>query len=339
MLRLLLFAGLIFLSLLASAQNKDSTYFRKQQAAGVKKILINNKFWVWTQKIGDGKVNVLLLHGGPAQSHEYFEIFGKYLPSAGITIYYYDQFGSYFSATPTQDQLKDTSTWKVSRYLKEIEQVREGLGIDHFYIYGHSYGALLALAYTYNYPDHIKGLIFSDMDPNPAELNANVGRASKTTDSLLAAEPKYGSVILRKNQGLAFDTIAYGEEFERLFERNFLVRLESLPDALVRTKKHKNFEVAQKIGPSVFSLDYLAMIPAIRVPVLVIAGGHDFIIAPGQVKALAGRFRLGEAAIAPEGGHIAFVDDPEDYFPALIRFISKAQNYALQNGIKWGKTK
>jgi len=85
------------LPLSAICQEKDSIFYKKENAAGVKKILIDGKFWVWTQKIGDGKINVLLLHGGPAQSHEYFEIFSKYLPPQGVTIYYYDQFGSYFS--------------------------------------------------------------------------------------------------------------------------------------------------------------------------------------------------------------------------------------------------
>src|ERR1700722_19330637 len=109
-----LFSLVLFICpLLAIAQPKDSTWYKKENAAGVKKILIDGKFWVWTQKIGDGKINVLLLHGGPAISHEYFEVFAKYLPPQGITIYYYDQFGSYFSQTPTNEQLADPSIWKV----------------------------------------------------------------------------------------------------------------------------------------------------------------------------------------------------------------------------------
>src|SRR5215217_9422655 len=112
-----IFVFFIFLSLLftlkATGQEKDSIYFLKQKAAGVRKIRIDNKFWVWTQKIGDGKINVLLLHGGPGQTHEYFEIFSKFLPAAGITIYYYDQFGSYYSQRPAKEQLNDTSIWKI----------------------------------------------------------------------------------------------------------------------------------------------------------------------------------------------------------------------------------
>ncbi|HEY8781355.1 MAG TPA: hypothetical protein VIM16_07075 [Mucilaginibacter sp.] len=99
--------SLFLAPLISKSQVKDSTYYKKQNEPGVKKILIDGKFWVWTQKIGDGKINVLLLHGGPAQSHEYFEIFSKYLPKHGITIYYYDQFGSYFSQDPTAQQLNE----------------------------------------------------------------------------------------------------------------------------------------------------------------------------------------------------------------------------------------
>ena len=131
---LVLFITTFCLPLFGACQMKDSFYYKKQQEPGVNKILIDGKFWVWTQKIGDGKINVLLLHGGPAQSHEYFEIFSKYLPSHGITIYYYDQFGSYYSQEPTKLQLGDTSLWKASRYIDEIEQVRKGLKLEKLYI-------------------------------------------------------------------------------------------------------------------------------------------------------------------------------------------------------------
>jgi len=330
MTRSLLFSALIILSTIANGQDKDSTYFRKQQEAGVKRILIDNRFWVWTRKIGDGKINVLLLHGGPAQSHEYFEIFEKYLSPAGITIYYYDQFGSYFSQTPSQAQLDDTSIWKVSRYVDEIEQIRKGLAIDKWYVLGHSYGALLALAYTHRFQDHVRGLVFSDMDPYPAELGENMDRANIAIDSLLANNPRYRSIVQNKIKGLPYDSAIYRQAFESSFERNLLVRLDTLPDALVRTKKHKNFEVAQKIGPSVFSLDYASMIPDIRVPVLVIAGKYDFPITPAEVSALARKFKDADYYITPNGGHISFVDDPAYYFPVLIKFIKDRPNAKLR---------
>ena len=315
--------GLFLIPLAGKSQQKDSTYYKKENAPGVKKILVDGKFWVWTQKIGDGKINVLLLHGGPAITHENFEIFAKYLPKHGITIYYYDQFGSYFSQDPTKEQLNDPSIWKVSRYVDEIEQVRKGLGLDKFFVYGHSYGALLALAYTYKYPANVKGLIFSDMNPSQKDFGGRYTLASNETDTLLDKLAKYHTLIQNKFKGLKYDNDIYQKAFDSTFQRNFVVRLDSLPDYLVRTKAHKNFEVARKIGPSTFSLDYMAMVPQVKVPVLLIAGQYDFIISSDQVKSLSTKFPNAQCYIVPDAAHMCFSDNPGKYFPPLIRFIMK----------------
>jgi len=309
------------LPLSAICQEKDSIFYKKENAAGVKKILIDGKFWVWTQKIGDGKINVLLLHGGPAQSHEYFEIFSKYLPPQGITIYYYDQFGSYFSETPNSEQLKDTAIWKIGRYVDEVEQVRKGLHLENLFVYGHSYGALLALAYTAKYQEHVQGLIFSDMNPYPADFGKDVNAANKQTDSIMAQSSDYRNIMEPKLKGVAYDTARYQDGFDKTFTRNFLLRLDTMPDEMERTKKHKNFEVARLIGPSTFSLNYGQMIKKIKVPVLLISGRYDFIITPAQLKSLSESFENARYYIAPAGGHISFADDPADYFPALVDFI------------------
>ena len=319
-----LIALFLFLSsIVTKGQVKDSVYYKKQNEQGVKKILINGKFWVWTQKIGDGKINVLLLHGGPAQSHEYFEIFSKYLPNRGITIYYYDQFGSYFSEQPTKQQLDDTTLWKVSRYVEEIEQVRKGLNLNKFFIYGHSYGGLLAIAYSYKYQPHVKGMIFSDMNPFPNDFDQRISYINNQTDSILNATKKYNGLIPNKLKGSSYDNKVYQEAFDSTFTRNFVIRLDKLPDAILRTKIHKNFEVAQKIGPSTFSLNYAAMIPKITIPVLLIRGEYDFIISTKQIETLNKLFPNAQYYIVPNAGHICFIDNPSQYFPGLLDFIKR----------------
>jgi hypothetical protein len=55
-------------------------------------------FNVWTKRIGNHPtMKVLLLHGGPGESHEYLESFDSFFPSAGIEYYYYDQLHLNFS--------------------------------------------------------------------------------------------------------------------------------------------------------------------------------------------------------------------------------------------------
>jgi proline-specific peptidase len=80
---------------------------------------------------------VLLLHGGPGFSHEYLEAFESFLPQAGIEMYYYDQLGCNNS-----DQPDDPSLWTLARYTEEVE-VRRALGLEHFVLFGHSWGGML----------------------------------------------------------------------------------------------------------------------------------------------------------------------------------------------------
>ena len=80
------------------------------QTAGIKMIPINTpvgKFKVWTKRFGNNpRIKVLLLHGGPAVTHEYMECFESFFPKEGFEFYEYDQLGSYYS-----DQPKDSSLW------------------------------------------------------------------------------------------------------------------------------------------------------------------------------------------------------------------------------------
>ena len=81
-------------------------------------------FRVWTKRIGNNpRIKVLLLHGGPGGTHEYFEAFDSFLPADGIEYYYYDQLGSYYSDQP--DDM--TPFLSIDHYVEEVEQVRQAL--------------------------------------------------------------------------------------------------------------------------------------------------------------------------------------------------------------------
>ena len=87
---------------------------------------------------------MLLLHGGPGGTHEYFEAFDSYLPAAGVEYYYYDQLGSAYSDQPNAPEL-----WEVARFVEEVEQVRKALALEqsNFVLFGHSWGGILAIEY------------------------------------------------------------------------------------------------------------------------------------------------------------------------------------------------
>jgi proline iminopeptidase len=109
-------------------------------SGGVKMIPITTPrgtFRVWTKRVGNNpRVKVLLLHGGPGATHEYFEAVDSYFPAAGIEYYFYDRLGSAYSDQPDFDDL-----WELPRFVDEVDQVRQALGLqrENFYVLGHSY--------------------------------------------------------------------------------------------------------------------------------------------------------------------------------------------------------
>src|SRR5262249_3870467 len=99
-------------------------------------------FRVWTKRVGNNPdLKLLLLHGGPGATHEYFEAPASFLPAAGVEYYYYDQLGSVYSDNPA-----DLDLWDLDRFVDEVEQVRVALGLDssNFVLLGHSWGGILA---------------------------------------------------------------------------------------------------------------------------------------------------------------------------------------------------
>src|SRR5829696_8977901 len=120
--------------------------------AGIKMIPVTTpvgNFKVWTKRFGNNpRIKILLLHGGPAMTHEYMECFESFFPKEGFEFYEYDQLGSYYSDQPT-----DSSLWVTERFVEEVEQVRKGIGADasNFYLLGNSWGGILAMEYALKY--------------------------------------------------------------------------------------------------------------------------------------------------------------------------------------------
>jgi proline iminopeptidase len=164
-----------------SSQIADALNPSGVRVAGIRMIpVVGGKYKVWTKRIGSGPVKVLLLHGGPGFPHDYLEAMESFLPQAGIEIYYYDQLGVGNSDVPD-----DPTLWTLPRYLSEVEEVRRGLNLDHFVLYGHSWGGILAMEYALNYQQHLRGLVISNMT---AGTQSYLRRTASLKTQLLSTE-------------------------------------------------------------------------------------------------------------------------------------------------------
>jgi proline iminopeptidase len=283
---------------------------------GVRRITINTPkgpFQVWTKRIGNNpRIKVLLLHGGPAATHEYFEMFDSYFPAEGVEYYYYDQLGSYYS-----DQPDDPSLWELPRFVDEVEQVRTalGLGPDNFFVLGHSWGGILAIEYALKYPNSLKGLIVSNM-------MSSIPAYNKYAEEVLMPQmdPAALSEIKRLEAAGKTDDPRYMEQLMPNHYAKHILRMppEEWPDPVNRAFKHLNAKIYVPMqGPSelgasgkLLNWDRSADLVRIEVPTLVIGAAHDT-MDPKHMETMARNFRLGRYLFCPNGSHMAMYDDQE----------------------------
>lgn len=280
-------------------------------------------FRVWTKRVGNHPtIKVLLLHGGPGATHEYFEAFDSYLPAAGIEYYYYDQLGSSFSDQPDQPEL-----WELSRFVDEVEQVRLALGLNHenFYLLGHSWGGILALEYALQCQQHLKGLVISNMMASVPQYNAYARNAL-----MPAMDPEVLAEIQSLESAQDYDNPRY---MELLIPHHYVqhvlrMPVEDWPDPVNRTFKHLNSAIYVPLqGPSelgasgkLVDWDRTGDLNMVTIPTLVIGAQHDT-MDPAHMAWMAEQLPNGRYLHCPDGSHMALYDDQERYFAGLIQFL------------------
>lgn len=295
-------------------------------SGGVKLVAVNTPtgtFRVWTKRIGNSPtIRVLLLHGGPGVTHEYLEAFDSYFPASGIEYYYYDQLGSYYSDQPDAPEL-----WEIERFVEEVEQVRQALGLDrgNFYLYGQSWGGLLAVEYALKHEQHLKGLIISNMMASIPAYN------EYATKVLMPAMDQAGLAEIKGLEASGdYESPRYMELLIQHHYVHHILRMphDNWPDPVNRAFKHLNPKVYIPMqGPSelgasgkLASWDRTADLRTISVPTLVVGARHDT-MDPAHMEWMASQFGKGRYLFCANGSHLALYDDQEVYFRGLTQFI------------------
>jgi proline iminopeptidase len=280
---------------------------------------------VWVKRIGNNpRLRVLLLHGGPGSTHEYLEACDSFLPAAGVEYYYYDQLGSGFS-----DQPEEPSLWELDRFVDEVEQVRQALGLDagSFVLFGQSWGGILGLEYALAHQEHLRGLVISNMMASVPAYNAYAEQVLM---------PKMDQAALAEVKALeAAGKIEDPRYMELLTEQHYVHHVLRMPpadwpDPVRRGFAHINPAIYVSMqGPSELGIsadaklanwDRFADLGSIEVPTLVIGAQHDT-MDPAHMKAMAEALPRGRYLHCPDGSHLAMYDDQQVYFAGLVEFL------------------
>ena len=113
---------------------------------------------VWYKIVGSGAATPLVaLHGGPGSTHWGLTPLEALAHERPVVLY--DQLGCGKSDRP-----EDTSLWRVERFVTELHQLRQQLGLHRLHLLGHSWGTMLAMDYYlahpagYRQPHHVQPL-------------------------------------------------------------------------------------------------------------------------------------------------------------------------------------
>ena len=310
----------------ASSRYLDYSGREDVLSGGVRMIPIQTPkgtFRVWTKRIGNNpRAKVLLLHGGPGSTHEYLEAFDGHFPSQGIEYYYYDQLGSAYSDQPNEPDL-----WDLGRFTDEVEQVRQALGLsrDNFFLYGQSWGGLLAMEYALKYQQNLKGLVISNMMASIPAYNEYAERVL-----MPAMDQKVLAELKRIEAANDYANPRYMELLMPNFYTSHLLRMpaDQWPEPVTRSFKHLNSSIYVPLqGPSEMGSsgklekwDRVADLKKIGVPTLVIGARYDT-MDPAHMEMIAKTVQKGKYLYCPDGSHLALYDDQKVYFKGLLQFI------------------
>ena len=188
----------------------------------------------WYKVVGDLSNSahrpLIVLHGGPGIPHEYLTVLSALASMYSIPVIFYDQIGNGRS-THLPEKIGDTIFWTDKLWLDELDNLLVHLGIqDDYAILGHSWGGMLGARHAALQPMGLKQLVIAD---SPADMHDWV----EVQNELKTRLPQDVQDILTKyDNARTWEDTEY-QDAVQVFYREFLCRLETYPDVLIKSLK------------------------------------------------------------------------------------------------------
>lgn len=269
---------------------------------------------IWYRVTGNGTgVPVILLHGGPGLSSVYLksmEAFGDERPVAR-----YDQLGSGKS-----DEVTDTLLFTIPQFVEQLEALRRHLLLEQVHVYGHSWGATLAVEYYRAHPSRVASLVLTS---SALDFPAFIGNFRR----LFAALPDslYRAVQLRDagqefNAG-HFRTANIEFNARHAVRRPVLADMDSMGRSMNRAlNEHMTGTTVLTPAGTLKDYDATPFLRQITVPVLFLAGEFDF-SGPDIIRHHASLTPDARVVILPDAGHLVHWDNPRAHLDAVRSFL------------------
>ena len=272
---------------------------------------------IWYHRVGAGKATpLLLLHGGPGSCSYYLKPLLAIAADRPVVIY--DQLGCGKSDRPT-----DTTLFTVDRYVRELQTLRDSLGLREVHLLGHSWGAMLAESYMATRPAGVRSLILA----SPLVTTAQWERDA---DSLIKALPDSTRAAIATHEANHTTSAPEYVEATRAYYARYLIRkpIRNVADG-DSSRAGSGTQVYEYMwGPSEFNstgtlrnFDATASLRGITVPTLFVTGEFDE-ATPSSTRKFSRLVPGSKFVMIPGSGHMTTNDNPDALLAAVRTFLT-----------------
>lgn len=276
---------------------------------------------VWYKMIGSQqpRIPLVILHGGPGAPHDYLEPLSVLADERPVI--FYDQLGC-----GNSDKTDDPGLWTVERFVEELGDVLDALGLKDVHLLGQSWGTTLAVEYLLRTKsDHVRSLILS------APFFSATRWIGDQRAHLARLPEKVQASVREAELTGQYDSAAYQEAIGEFYRRH-VCRLEPWPEELNRTIEKISVPVYLSMcGPSEFSvigslkdLELVDRLSEITVPALFTCGRYDE--STPETTALYHRSLPGsEMVVLEDASHEHHLEKPDEYLAVVRGFLKRQE--------------
>lgn len=266
------------------------------------------------------KAPLILLHGGPGSTHNYFEVLDRVAEEDGRMLVMYDQIGcgnSYVDGRP--------DLWTAETWVNELIALRKHLGLDTCHLLGQSWGGMLLLTYICGYEHSgVKSGILSSTLPASWLWGIEQARMIKELPE------EYQEAIKT-----ATETGDYSSDIYQRAEEEYMLRHAAGkpdpngPECLLRKKRTGRESYVVGWGPNEYTpmgtlkdYDVIDKLKDVKEPCLVINGGND-LCTPYIAKVMYDNIPNSRWELFRECRHMCFVEDNDHYVEVLKEWLNE----------------
>ena len=261
-----------------------------------------------------GIIPILMLHGGPGSTHNYFEVFDEMGEDRPIITY--DQIGCGRSGAYDRADLFNMDIW-----MEELQAIRDYLKLEELVILGQSWGGMLLLQYMVDKaPEGVKGIVLASTLPASWMWGKAQHRMIKElpTDMQLAID--------KADETGKYDTPECIRATDEYMLRHCAPDWKNDPrECLYREKPEGSGELAYMTGwgPNEFTplgnlkdYDVIDKLDRINCPALITSGTSD-LCTPYIAKSMADRIPGAKWILYAESRHMSFAEETDKYITNL----------------------